>query len=178
MTSLLLVWLCVTVSVIVWPWGDLLSPHSLSDLVWCPQSLSDLVWHFQSLSDFVWPFWSLSDLVWPRHFWYDLVRHCLTLRWPRHFFSDLVWHFQSLFDLVWPRHFWSELVWPCEALSQCPRICNIGWETTPYGYDFPLFPSNFTMEFPLSMSHPLKIESFASTERDRRSNLSIHIVCH
>ena len=43
---------------------------------------------------------------------------------------------------------------------------------------FPLFASDFTMEFPLSMCHALKIEAFASTERDRRSNLSIHIVCH
>ena len=32
---------------------------------------------------------------------------------------------------------------------QCPRIGNFEWETTPYRHYFPLFPFNFTMDFPL-----------------------------
>ena len=59
-----------------------------------------------------------------------------------------------------------------------PELATLGGKQHPMDIIFPLFPSNFTMECPLVMSHPLKIESFASTERDRRSNLSIHIVCH
>ena len=63
-------------------------------------------------------------------------------------------------------------------MNSVPELATLGGKQHPMDIIFPLFPSNFTMEFSLSMSHPLKIESFASTERDRRSNLSIHIVCH
>ena len=59
-----------------------------------------------------------------------------------------------------------------------PALVNLSGNQHHMDIIFPLFPSNFTMNFPLSMSHSLKIKSFATTERKRRSNLSIYILCH
>ena len=141
-----LVWPFQSPSVLVWPrhfWSELVWPCQTlfdpevtsSHLVWplwpCQSyydpevTSSHLVWPcvtFSVLSDLVWPFRSLSDIVWPRHFWYDLGRHCLTLRWPRHFLSDLVRPFQSLSDLVW--HVISGLI-VCDLVSSYLTLCDL-----------------------------------------------------
>ena len=47
--------------------------------------------------------------------------------------------------------------WLDVLVSSVPELANFGGKQHPIDIIFPLFPSNFTMNFPLSISHPLKI---------------------
>ena len=93
---------------------------------------------------------------------FNVIDHPKLLKLQQHCAEDTAW-----FEVYLQNHTLSVSITGVSGnrqisttLLKCPRIGKFGCKTTPYGYYFPLLPSYFDLDFPLSTTE--QIESGAT----------------